>query len=133
MIVRPNGKYESNSFFPNVNWYENEPDNYVVDETTEEGAALAEKIKSLFPYYTLNIVDGVLVDVTEREKTQEEIDAENVPLPQPEPTAEQLRIEQLEAENAMMALEVANANIRLDQAEQAQADLMLTLVMEGVL
>lgn len=48
-------------------------------------------------------------------------------------TPEQIRIEQLEDENAMMALEVATANIRLDQAEQAQADLMLTLVLEGVL
>lgn len=58
------------------------------------------------------------------------------PDPQPEETPktpEQIRIEQLEDENAMMALEVATANIRLDQAEQAQADLMLTLVLEGVL
>ncbi|OBZ13329.1 hypothetical protein [Bacillus sp. FJAT-26390] len=62
-----------------------------------------------------------------------DIDVVTPPLPEVPKTPDQLRIEQLEAENAMMALEVANTNIRLDQSEQAQADLMLTLVLEGVL
>lgn len=54
------------------------------------------------------------------------------PLPDPGPTPDQ-RIEQLEAENAGMALELAENQIRFNQLEQAQADLLLTLVQGGVL
>ncbi|MGG1635013.1 hypothetical protein [Paenibacillus sp. NRS-1760] len=64
----------------------------------EEGSELAMKIVSLYPFYTMEIIDGVLVDVTPREKTQEEIDKENTPPPK---TVDQLRIEQLENELAL--------------------------------
>ena len=53
------------------------------------------------------------------------------PLPEPEPQPD--RIEQLEAENALIALELAETQMRLDQSEQAHADLLLTLVQGGVI
>lgn len=64
MIVRPNKGYETNNNKPNENWYENEPDNYVVDETTDTGKALADKITLNYPYYELVVENGVLTDVT---------------------------------------------------------------------
>jgi len=54
------------------------------------------------------------------------------PLPPPEPSPAD-RIAQLEEENALLALELAQTQIRLDQAEQEQAELLLTLVSEGVI
>jgi hypothetical protein len=122
MIVHADGGYEIGSWLT----AETYPNAFYIEDESE----LAAKVIALYPYFTLNIVDGVFADVIPRDKTQEEIDQENAPPPK---TADQLRIEQLEDENAMMALEVATANIRLDQSEQAQADLMLTLVLEGVL
>ncbi|RAU98123.1 hypothetical protein [Paenibacillus sp. YN15] len=52
--------------------------------------------------------------------------------PDPGPTAAE-RITQLEAENAGMALELAQNQIRFDQMEQANADLLFALVDKGVL
>lgn len=43
------------------------------------------------------------------------------------------KITQLEDENAGLALELAQSQIRFDQSEQAQADLILALVEGGVL
>jgi hypothetical protein len=62
--------------------------------------------------------------------TQEEID-ELLNAPQPE-THEQ-KIAALESENAFIALELVDTQIRLDQSEQSQADLLLLLVGNGVL
>jgi len=53
--------------------------------------------------------------------------------PVPDPITPEQRITQLEAENAGLALELTQTQIRLDQSEQAQADLLLTLVAGGVL
>ncbi|WP_336774215.1 hypothetical protein [Paenibacillus sp. MMO-58] len=39
----------------------------------------------------------------------------------------------LEEANAMLTLELANTQLRLQMAEQAQADLILNLVLKGVL
>jgi hypothetical protein len=63
MIIRTDKGYEINSEYPNENWYENE-NNYIVDETTDAGKLLADKIKSKFPYYDLVVSDGQLTDVT---------------------------------------------------------------------
>mgnify|MGYP006976747107 CR=1 FL=1 len=41
--------------------------------------------------------------------------------------------EELKAENALLAFELAQTQVRLDQAEQEQATLLLTLVQEGVI
>jgi hypothetical protein len=67
MIVRPNGSYEQNGLFPSSNWYTNEPDNYIIDESTEQGLALAQKIIANYPNYNLVVDDGKLVDVTLKE------------------------------------------------------------------
>ena len=60
--------------------------------------------------------------------TQEEIDLINQSNnPETNP------IEILEAETAMLGLELAQAQIRIEQLEQEQANLVLLLVAEGVL
>lgn len=99
MIVFDNGNYETGDWLT----AETYPGRvaYVVDEDSE----LSDKVKKLYPYFTMVIVDGVLVDVTPREKTPEEIAAENAPPPK---TSEQLRIEQLEADNQSLLLAVAD-------------------------
>jgi hypothetical protein len=91
MIVRPNKTYETNSNFLKSNWYENEPDNFIVDETTKKGSALAEKIKRLYPYYDFVLdAKGNLVNVIETERP---------PAPPKEPSLEE-RITSLETEVA---------------------------------
>lgn len=103
MIVHQNGSYEY------AEWHTPEfaasayPDSFYVDESTEEGAALAEKIAGL-RYFNLVVVDGVLTDVVERVPTPEEEAAT-----QPQKTPEQLRIEQLESDN--LALMTALADV----------------------
>jgi hypothetical protein len=66
---------------------------------------------------------------TIREKTPEEIEAERASRP-PGPKS---RMELLEEENALPALEHAQTQLRLEQAEQEQAALLLELVNKGVL
>jgi len=70
-------------------------------------------------------------------RAQEELDAEWAARP-PEPETDAQKIARLEDENAGLMLELAEAairqneaEIRLDAAEQTQADLLLTLVTEG--
>lgn len=50
-----------------------------------------------------------------------------------QPPAPKSPIQQLEEENAFLALELATTQSRLDQAEQEQADLLLMLVAQGVI
>jgi len=66
---------------------------------------------------------------TIREKTPEEIEAEWAQ----RPPAPKSRMELLEEENALLALELAQTQAKLDQAEQEQAALLLELVDKGVL
>jgi hypothetical protein len=54
MIVYKNRGYEDNSTYPNGNFSSDEQA-FVVDETTPEGKALSDKIKSKFPFYDLEI------------------------------------------------------------------------------
>lgn len=76
MIVREDRTYEINWRYPDTNWTDETDGVYVVDETTPEGQALAEKIMSLFPYFDLVVVDGQLVDVVENEELREEWERE---------------------------------------------------------
>lgn len=71
MIMRYNKLFEQNSLFPNTDWY-NEG-NLVIDETTEQGKILVQKIIENYPYYDLVIVNGQVVDVA------------ILPKPEPEP------------------------------------------------
>lgn len=131
MIVFENGNYETGDWLT-VETYP-ERVSYVV----EEGSELAIKIATLYPYYTLNIVDGILIDVIEREKTQAEIDAENAPAPK---TADQLRIEQLEAilykpnpNEIFLSLDVENTELEdLKQKKIEQLDFFCnTTILSG--
>jgi len=49
VIVRGNKGYETRSDKPNEDWYSE--GNYVVNETTKEGKALAKKIVNYYPRY----------------------------------------------------------------------------------
>lgn len=82
MIINPVDKgYEQQSHRPNVCWKEGW---ILVDETTEEGKQLAQKIMDHYPYYELVLDnDGNLIDIvpTERPKPEivvEEIDEEKI-------------------------------------------------------
>lgn len=107
MIVRPDKTHESNSLYPNSNWYENEPENYIIDETTEEGAALAAKVVASYPFY--NIVlddDGNLIDVEPYEPSKEEYEAIYPPR---EPTETEVLGQQL-VDRELEALELRTQN-----------------------
>jgi hypothetical protein len=69
MIVREDKTYEQNSSFLNSNPYLEET-NFIVDETTEEGLALAQRIIAAYPYYDMVVVDGKLVDIIELPKPE---------------------------------------------------------------
>ncbi|WP_138756534.1 hypothetical protein [Paenibacillus sinopodophylli] len=90
MIVHADGGYETGAWLT----AETYPSSYFIEDQSE----LADKVKVLYPYYTLDVVDGVLVDVTARAKTPEEIEFESMP---PLKTVEQLRIDQLEEQLAL--------------------------------
>jgi len=96
MIVRQDKSYETNSMFPNTNWYKDE-DNYVVDETTKEGVALAQRIIKAYPYYDFVVEDGKLVDIIPIERPPE-------PEPTPEPTLSELQEQQLAQAEAIAAI-----------------------------
>lgn len=49
MIVRKDKSYETRGDKPNENWYEDE-DNYIVDETTEEGKQMAQIYIENYPF-----------------------------------------------------------------------------------
>lgn len=106
MILHVNGSYEIGDWLTRETY----PNSHFIDENTSEGAALAAKILKLSPYFTLDIIDGRLVNVTQRDKTPEEIDAENAPAPK---TTEQLRIEELEGQNASLLTRLGDVEIAL--------------------
>lgn len=49
MIVRKNKTYEICSLYPDTNWYKDE-ENYIIDETTEEGKLLVQKYIDNYPF-----------------------------------------------------------------------------------
>ncbi|WP_141500978.1 hypothetical protein [Paenibacillus luteus] len=104
MIVFSDGNYETGDWLTADTYPEREC--FVV----EEGSELAAKVIALYPYYTLDIVDNVLVDVTPRDKTPEEEAAENAPAPK---SPEQIRIETLEYENTALQTRLADVELAL--------------------
>lgn len=48
MIIRSDKSYETNSMFPNVDWY-NEG-NFIIDETTDEGKQMAQTYIDSYPF-----------------------------------------------------------------------------------
>lgn len=70
MIIRKDGSYETMSLYPNSNWYLDE-DNYIIDETTDEGKVLALMYSENYPLVNFtvgenNFVTGVSVIELER-------------------------------------------------------------------
>lgn len=90
------------------------------------------------PHFFVEELPPELLNIPENHRVKinpetHEITYEALPAaPHPGPTAAE-RITQLEAENAGMALELAQNQIRFDEMEQANADLLFALVDKGVL
>ena len=97
MVIYKDKKYETNSMFPNGN-FTDIADAFVVDETTEEGKALAQRVITAYPYYDFVIINGKLVDIIELPKPE--------PTPQPtrEPTLAELQEQQLAQAEAIAAI-----------------------------
>ena len=49
MIIRQDKTYETNTMYPNSNWYEDE-ENYIIDETTDEGKQMAQMYIDNYPF-----------------------------------------------------------------------------------
>lgn len=103
MIVRKDKTFETNSQFPNVDWYNEE--NYVVDETTEVGRVLARKIIENYPYFNFVLdSEGKLIDISPTERpVLDPVEEEKTEL-----KLIQERLTQLEQENAELR-EIINA------------------------
>ncbi|OBZ08038.1 hypothetical protein [Bacillus sp. FJAT-26390] len=126
LLVFNNGRgtYET-GYWLNADTY---PDStypyYVVPADSE----LADKVRSLYPYFTLVTADGDLIDVIARDKTQEEIDKENAPPPK---TADRIRIEQLEAENADLWYDTMLKDARISEHDTDIADIWYAIMTGG--
>jgi hypothetical protein len=96
MFIHPDGSYES-GYWQTAELY---PNSQFIDEKTPIGQALANKIVSLYPFYTPVYENGVIVDAIPRTPTPEEEEALKPPK-----TADQLRIEQLEKANEQLMLD----------------------------
>lgn len=69
MIIREDKSYETNSLFPNIDWY-NEG-NYIIDETTEEGQQMAKTYIENYPFVDFEhdgefVTKVIVVDKPER-------------------------------------------------------------------
>lgn len=93
---------------------------FLIDETTEEGQSLANKIRESYPYFDMVIEEYQLVDI---------IPTERPPEPDPEPSLE----EKMEIKLAENTAETVNLMYELQQAqalEQAQSNAeMVELIM----
>ena len=83
MIIKNDCTFETNSMFPNSDWYNR--GSYVVDETKNENQELIQKIKKNAPYMDLIVENGELVDIIPRPDLRPE--PEEVGL---EPTVEEI-------------------------------------------
>lgn len=72
MIIRQDKSYETNSLFPNIDWYEDE-NNYVIDETTEEGQIIMQTYIENYPFVEIEHTDGHVTNVVvlEEERLEE--------------------------------------------------------------
>lgn len=81
MIIRKNGDYESNSLYPNTNWY-NDEENYIIDETTEEGQCMAQAYIENYPFVDIEhdgqFVTKVIVLKDEKLAEEEKIEQERL-------------------------------------------------------
>lgn len=85
MIIRKDKTFETCSLYPNKNWYEDE-DNYVIDETTEEGKQMAELYIENYPFVDFEY-DGKFVTnviILDKPEKPEEIEGKRIVLKQGE-------------------------------------------------
>lgn len=106
MIIRPDGTYETNSLFPDTDWY-NEG-NYVIDETKEENQELIQKIKSHAPYMKLVVEGGKVIDI--------------IPLEKPEPET-LIRFDPVDEEKLAMAEAIIQHEMEIQQLKAELAAL----------
>lgn len=73
MIIRKDKSFETCSLYPNTNWYEGE-ENYIIDETTEEGQLMAKTYTENYPFVDFEHDGEFVTKVTilEAEKLNEE-------------------------------------------------------------
>jgi hypothetical protein len=89
------------------------------------------KITKLIGGLVIERIEGdEKVTYTFNEELGEYEETAREPYTPPEPEPDPLSL--LEEENALLALELVQTQLRLDQVEQEQADLLLLLVSEGV-
>jgi hypothetical protein len=130
LLIFESGAYETGYWLHEGTYPDSTEPYYIVDCGTEEGAGLAAKIKQFHPYFTLHVVEGELVNVLPREKTQEEIDKENEPTPK---TDEQLKIESLEAELRTARDEQAASNRVVKEQGDTLQQMLELLIETGVI
>jgi hypothetical protein len=109
MIIRKDKSYETRDDKANSNWYEDE-ENYIIDETTEEGAEMAQMYTENYPFVDFEH-DGEFVTkviILERPISPPEIEGKRIELIQNDLgeweyiyvdirlTKEELRIKELE-------------------------------------
>lgn len=79
MIIRANKGFETNTKYPNSDWYNDGNTLYVVDETTPEGKELAGKIQNAYPFYDYVTNDkGELIDIAVYPPIQYSIDKNTI-------------------------------------------------------
>ena len=117
MIVRTDGRVETNSNHPTVDWY-NE-DNYIVDETKEDNQVLIQKIKEHAPYMELVVENGKLVDINPTERP-------------PKPISKPTEIELLQEDNASLWYENMIQSARVEANEAEVSGLWYELMQGGM-
>ena len=86
MIIRQDKTYETSSMFPNTNWYEDE-DNYIIDETTDEGKQMARIYMENYPFVDFEADENMVVTnviVLDKPEMPEEIEGKKIVLKQDE-------------------------------------------------
>ena len=86
MIIRQDKTYETNTMYPNINWYEGE-ENFIIDETTEEGQIMAQTYIENYPFVDFEADENMYVTeviVLDKPEKPEEIEGKRIVLKQDE-------------------------------------------------
>jgi len=68
MIIREDKSYETNSLFPNTDWYDE--GNYIIDETTEQGKQMAQTYIENYPFVEFEHDEKLVTKVIVLEKPE---------------------------------------------------------------
>lgn len=81
MIIKQDGTFIRSSVYPNINWIEDE-DNYIIDETTDEGQLMGQVYTENYPFVKIEhdgeFVTKVIVLEEERVADEERLEQERV-------------------------------------------------------